>query len=52
MLGLGIIFPDDIQRYILNDRAHDKLSGNKDWYEMQAFVEFRRSNIAENLLVI
>jgi hypothetical protein len=31
MLGLGIIFSCDIQRYVSNDQAYDNLSGNKDW---------------------
>jgi hypothetical protein len=31
LLGLGIIFSYDIQWYVSNDKAYDKLSGNKDW---------------------
>jgi hypothetical protein len=27
-------FSYDIQRYVWNDQAYDKLSDNKDWYEM------------------
>jgi hypothetical protein len=30
MLGLGIIFSYDIQRYVSSDQACEKLSGNKD----------------------
>jgi hypothetical protein len=36
-------FSYDIQRYVSNDQACDNLPGNKDWYEMWAFVEFLRS---------
>jgi hypothetical protein len=35
ILGLGIIILSyDIQWYVSNDQVYDKLSGNKDLYEM------------------
>jgi hypothetical protein len=29
---------------VTNDQAYDKVSGNKDWWEMLTIVEFPRSN--------
>jgi hypothetical protein len=45
-------FSYDIERYVLNHQAYDKLLSNKDFYEMLTFVEFRRSNTAGALLVL
>jgi hypothetical protein len=50
MFDLGIFFV--IQWYILNDRAYDNLSGNKDWHKMKTFVEFPQGNLAGKLLVM
>jgi hypothetical protein len=37
--------------FVSNDQACEKISGNKNWKKLQAFVEFPRSNTAGTLLV-
>jgi hypothetical protein len=52
-MGLGItFFSYETERYVSIDETYDKLFGNEDRYETQAFVAFPRSNIAGTLLIL
>jgi hypothetical protein len=51
-VGFRDNFTYDIQRYISNDQAYGKLSGNKDWQKNVSIFQISRSNTAGALLML